>query len=148
MTISKTYTVRYHSALPVPCNLLPLSYRTTTGITKFTLHCCQYIHQPRILSTFIFPPGQSKPESKVAVDSEGYRYQVQTKTLKDGCKRAPHWCTLRYGKQGSEMGVYFRSGPTLGEHGWAFLSSGLLIGGILLGSLETSKCPMGKYFSP
>ena len=59
-----------------------------------------------------------------------------------------HWCTLRYGKQGSEMGVYFRRGPTLGEHGWAFLSSGLLIRRILLGSLETCKCPMSKYFSP
>ena len=29
---------------------------------------------------------------------------------------------LRYVKQGSEMGVYFRRGPTFGEHGWAFLS--------------------------
>ena len=28
------------------------------------------------------------------------------------------------------MGVYFRRGPTLGEHGWAFLSSGFLIRGI------------------
>ena len=28
----------------------------------------------------------------------------------------------RYVKQGSEMGVYFRRGPTFGEHGWAFLS--------------------------
>jgi len=25
-------------------------------------------------------------------------------------------------KQGSEMGDYFRRGPTFGEHGWAFFS--------------------------
>lgn len=82
MTISRTYKESYHSALSAPHNLLPLSYRTTAGITTFTLHCCQYIHQPRILSVyFLIPPGQRKPESKVAVDSEGYCYQVQTKVL-------------------------------------------------------------------
>jgi len=29
---------------------------------------------------------------------------------------------LRYVKQDSEMGAFFRRGPTFGEHGWAFLS--------------------------
>jgi len=33
---------------------------------------------------------------------------------------------LRYVKQGSETVVYFRRGPTFGEHGWAFLSYGLI----------------------
>ena len=30
--------------------------------------------------------------------------------------------SLRYVKQGSEMGVFFGRGPTFAEHGWAFLS--------------------------
>jgi len=38
-----------------------------------------------------------------------------------------YWETLRYVKQGSEMGVYFHRGSAFGEHGWAFLSWGLLI---------------------
>ena len=42
-------------------------------------------------------------------------------TLKDRW-RAPYWETLRYVKQGLEMGVYFHRGPTFGEHGWVFLS--------------------------
>jgi len=33
-----------------------------------------------------------------------------------------YWGTLRYVKQGLEMGVFFCRGPTFGEHGWAFLS--------------------------
>jgi hypothetical protein len=82
MTISKTYTVRYHSALTAPHNLLQLSYRTTNGITKFTLHCCQYIYQSQILSVYFYiPPGQCKPQSQVAVDNEGYCYQLWTKEL-------------------------------------------------------------------
>jgi len=28
------------------------------------------------------------------------------------------WGTLRYVKQGSEMGFYIHRGPTFGEHGW------------------------------
>ena len=43
-------------------------------------------------------------------------------TLKDGSRRAPYWRTLRYVKQGLEMGVYFRRGHTFGEHRWAFVS--------------------------
>jgi len=42
-------------------------------------------------------------------------------TLQDGW-RAPYWGTLRYVKQGSEMGVYFRRSPTFGEHGEEFVS--------------------------
>jgi hypothetical protein len=42
----------------------------------------------------------------------------------------------RYVKQGSEMGVCFRRGPNLGEHGWALLSWGLPIGGIFMRSLR------------
>ena len=53
-------------------------------------------------------------------------------TLKDGWRRALYWGTLRYVKQGSEMGVYFHRGPTFGEHGWAFLSWGLLIRGFFI----------------
>ena len=59
-----------------------------------------------------------------------------------------YWGTLGYVKQGSEMGVYFHRGPTFGEHGWAFLSQGLLIRGILLGLLEIRKCPVDEYLSP
>jgi hypothetical protein len=82
MTISKTYTVRYNSALSAPYNLLQLSYRTTNGITTFTLHCCQYIYQPRILSVYFYiPPGQCKPQSKMALDNEGYCFQLWTKGL-------------------------------------------------------------------
>jgi len=44
--------------------------------------------------------------------------------------------TLRYLKQGSEMGVYVQKGPTFGEHGWAFLSWGLLITGIFIMSFR------------
>lgn len=82
ITISKTNTVRYHSALSAPYNLLQLSYRTTNGITKFTLHCCQYIYQTQMHSVYFYiPPGQCKPESNVAVDNEGYCYQLWTKGL-------------------------------------------------------------------
>ena len=82
MTISKTHTVRYHSALSAPYNLLQLLYKTTNGITKFTLHCCQYIYQTRMLSVYFYiPPGQCKPESKVAVDNKGYCYQLWAKGL-------------------------------------------------------------------
>jgi len=54
-----------------------------------------------------------------------------------------YWEALRYVKQGSEMGVYFLRGPTFGEHGWTFLSWGLLNRGFfLLGPLEICKCPV------
>jgi hypothetical protein len=43
-----------------------------------------------------------------------------------------YWETLRYVKQGSGMGIYFHRGPAFGEHGWAFLSWGLLITGIFI----------------
>ena len=46
-----------------------------------------------------------------------------------------YWGTVRYIKQGSEMGIYFHRGPTLGEHVWAFLSWGLLFRGIFISSL-------------
>ena len=48
---------------------------------------------------------------------------------------------LRYVKQGSEMGVYFHRGPTFGEHGWAFLSWGLLIRGIFVRSFRDMQMP-------
>jgi len=44
--------------------------------------------------------------------------------------------TLRYVKQGPEVGVYFHSGPAFGEHGWAFLSWGPLIRGIFIRSFR------------
>jgi len=44
----------------------------------------------------------------------------------------PYWRTLKYVKHGLEIGVYFLRGPNFGEHGWAFLSWGLLIRGIFL----------------
>jgi len=50
-----------------------------------------------------------------------------------------YWGTRRYVKQGSEMGVCFRRGPAFGEHGWALLSWGLLIGGIFMGSLRNMQ---------
>jgi len=56
-----------------------------------------------------------------------------------------YWGTLRYVKQGSEMSVYFHKGPTFGVYGWAFLSWGHFITGILLGPLETCKCPVDEY---
>jgi len=59
ITISRTYTIRYLSALFAPYNLPLLSYRTTTGITTFTLHSYQYIYQPRILSVYLIPPCQA-----------------------------------------------------------------------------------------
>jgi hypothetical protein len=47
-----------------------------------------------------------------------------------------YWGTLRYVQQGSEMGVYIHRGPPFGEHEWAFLSWGLLIGGIFIRSFR------------
>ena len=46
------------------------------------------------------------------------------------------WGTLRYVKQGWEMGVCFRRGPAFGEHVWVLPSWGLLIRGILMRSLR------------
>jgi len=54
-------------------------------------------------------------------------YRGLRKMDEGGCL---YWETLRYVKQGSEMGVCSLRGPSFGEHGWAFLSWGLLIGGI------------------
>jgi hypothetical protein len=44
--------------------------------------------------------------------------------------------TLRYVKQGSEMAVYFHTGPGFGEHRWAFLLEAFLSEEFLLGPLE------------
>ena len=56
--------------------------------------------------------------------------------------------TLRYVKQGSEMGVYFRRGPTFGELGWAFFLRAFLLEDFLVGLLELCKCPVDEYLSP
>jgi len=48
---------------------------------------------------------------------------------------------LRYVKQGSEMGTHFCRGPTFGEHGWAFLSWGLLVRGIFIRSFRDMQMP-------
>jgi len=55
--------------------------------------------------------------------------------------RLLYWSTLRYVKQGSEMGVYFHRGPTFGEHGWAFLSWSLLVTGIFIRSFTDTQMP-------
>ena len=47
-----------------------------------------------------------------------------------------HWRTQRYVKQGSEMAVYFHTGPGFGEHRWAFLLEAFLSEEFLLGPLE------------
>ena len=47
-----------------------------------------------------------------------------------------YWGTLRYVKEGSELGVYFHRGPACGEHRRAFLSWGLLIRGIFIRSFR------------
>ena len=52
-----------------------------------------------------------------------------------------YWGTLRYVKQGSEMGIYFHRGPAFGEHGQAFLSWGLLTRGIFSRSLRDMQLP-------
>jgi len=52
-----------------------------------------------------------------------------------------YWRTLRYVKQGSEMGVCFHRGPTFGEHGLTFLSWGLLIRGIFIKSFRDMQMP-------
>jgi len=52
-----------------------------------------------------------------------------------------YWRTLRYAKHGLEMGVYFHRGPTFGEHGWAFLSWGLLIRGTFTRSFRDMQMP-------
>ena len=52
-----------------------------------------------------------------------------------------YWGTLRYVRQGSEMGVYFHRGSTYGEHGWVFLSWGLLIRGIFIRSFRDTQMP-------
>ena len=52
-----------------------------------------------------------------------------------------YWGTLTYVKQCSEMGVFFHRGPTFGEHGWAFLSWGLLIRGIFIRSFRDMLMP-------
>jgi len=52
-----------------------------------------------------------------------------------------YWGTLRYVKQDSEMGVYCHRGPIFGEHGWAFLSWGLLIRGIFIRSFRDMQMP-------
>jgi len=52
-----------------------------------------------------------------------------------------YWGTLRYVKQGSDMGAYFHRGPTSGEHGWAFLSWGLLIRGTFIRSFRDTLMP-------
>jgi len=48
---------------------------------------------------------------------------------------------LRYVKQGLEIGVHSHRGPTFGEHGWAFLSWGLLITGIFIRSFRDMQMP-------
>jgi len=55
--------------------------------------------------------------------------------------RLLYWGTLRYVKQGSEIGVYFHRGPTFGERGWAFLSWGLLLRGIFIRSFRDMQMP-------
>jgi len=39
------------------------------------------------------------------------------------------------------MGVHFHRGPTFGEHGWAFLSWGLLVRGIFIRSFRDMQMP-------
>jgi len=55
-------------------------------------------------------------------------------TLKDGCKRAPYWGTLRYVKQRSEMGVYFHRAPLWGKMGGSFFLGAFLLQEFSLGS--------------
>ena len=44
-------------------------------------------------------------------------------------------------EQGSGVDAYFRRGPTIGEHGWAFLYWGPLIRGIFIGSFRDMQMP-------
>ena len=49
--------------------------------------------------------------------------------------------TLRYVKQGSEMGVCFHREPIFWEHRWPFLSWRLLIRGIFISSFRDTQVP-------
>ena len=57
-----------------------------------------------------------------------------------------YWGTLRYVKQGSEMGIYFYSGPTFGENGWTFLSWDLLVRGIFIRSFRDMQMPCRRVY--
>ena len=46
------------------------------------------------------------------------------------------WGTLRYTKQGSEMGIYFIRGPTFGDHGWALKWASISLEAPLLGTMD------------
>ena len=47
------------------------------------------------------------------------------------------------------MGVYFRKGPTFGEHGCGrFFLRAFLLEEFLLGLLEICKYPVDEYLSP